>query len=208
MERHHWKIRPQVGLLAIGLVAAASWARAETYQIRPAPDTNFTLKVYKTGLLSGKVHVFVFERYQGEWEYVEGKPQDWRVELTIESDSLVLTDDWISEKDFPKVIKEARVKMLDVEKHPTMTFRSRSVTTLGANRYSLQGDLTIRGIAKPSTVEIAVSDQGEALRMEGASEVRLTDYGLKPPSAFFGAVGTKSEMDAQFTLRAEPKATQ
>ena len=201
MERHRRKIRPQIGLLAIGLVAAA-WAQAETYQVRPAADTHFTLKVYKTGLLSGKVHVFLFERYEGEWEYVEGKPEDWRVRLTIESGSIVLTDDWISKKDFPKVLKEAREKMLDVEKHPTMTFISRSVRVSSGNRYTLAGDLIICGIKKASTVEITVGKEDGALRMDGAAVVKLSDYRLKPPSAFFGAVGTKSEMDAQFTLKA------
>ena len=201
MERPNRKVWPQAGLLAIGLVVCG-WAQAETYQIRPAPDTNFTLKVYKTGLLSGKFHVFVFERYEGEWEYVEGKPQDWRVELRIESDSIVLTDDWISKKDFPKVLAEARKKMLDVDKHPTMTFVSRSASALGANRYALAGELTIRGTAKPSTVEIAVAQTGGGLQMKGSSVVKLKDYGLKPPSAFLGAVGTRSEMDATFTLNA------
>ena len=37
----------------------------------------------------------------------------------------------------------------DVERHPTITFRSRGVTLLGAGRYTVLGDLTIRGITQP-----------------------------------------------------------
>ena len=36
--------------------------------------------------------------------------------------------------------------------------------------------------------------------MEGESEIKLRDYGLKPPSAVPGAVGTKNEMKVSFVL--------
>ena len=203
MERPHRKIRFRFGrLLAAGLIAAAGLA-GESYKIQPAAGSNFTLKVYKTGLLSGKAHIFVFERYGGEWEYAEGKPEDWSVRFTVETDSIVLTDDWLSETEFPKVMKEAREKMLAVEDHPTMTFASNSVLTRGAGRYEVQGDLTIRGRPQPAAVQLAVRrDSAEGFVLEGSSVIKLRDYGLKPPAAFWGAVGTKSEMDVTFKLQA------
>ena len=38
---------------------------AATYRIEPTPESSFTLEVYKTGLWSGRKHVFRFERYRG-----------------------------------------------------------------------------------------------------------------------------------------------
>ncbi|MDQ3844854.1 MAG: YceI family protein [Bacteroidota bacterium] len=42
----------------------------------------------------------------------------------------------------------------DVEKHPTMTFKSTSIKKAGKNKYKLSGDLTLRGITKPVTVDM------------------------------------------------------
>jgi polyisoprenoid-binding protein YceI len=40
-------------------------------------------------------------------------------------------------------------EFFDVERHPTISFRSRGATVLAAGRYTVSGDLTIRGIAQP-----------------------------------------------------------
>lgn len=44
----------------------------------------------------------------------------------------------------------------DVEKHPELTFRSTRVTALGDDEYRVEGDLVIRGIAKPVTLDVEV----------------------------------------------------
>ena len=40
-------------------------------------------------------------------------------------------------------------EFFDVARHPLITFRSGTATVLGAGRYAVHGDLTIRGIAQP-----------------------------------------------------------
>lgn len=40
----------------------------------------------------------------------------------------------------------------DVEKYPTMTFKSKSVKKIADGKYSLTGDLTLLGVTKPVTV--------------------------------------------------------
>ena len=40
-------------------------------------------------------------------------------------------------------------EFFDVERHPNITFRSRGATVLGAGRYAVSGDLTIRGVTQP-----------------------------------------------------------
>lgn len=42
----------------------------------------------------------------------------------------------------------------DAEKHPTMTFRSTPIKKAGKNSYKLSGDLTLRSIIKPVTVDM------------------------------------------------------
>ena len=91
--------------------------------------------------------------------------------FTVESDSLLLKDEWVSKKDFPKVIKEARLKILDVENHPTMKFVSCSVSSTSDGKYDVLGDLTIRGISRPSTVQIRVAGAACILQVDGSSVV-------------------------------------
>ena len=51
--------------------------------------------------------------------------------------------------------------------HPTITFRSNAVRPTGDNTFELDGDLTIRGITKPVTLESEFAGMG--LNMQGTS---------------------------------------
>jgi polyisoprenoid-binding protein YceI len=44
------------------------------------------------------------------------------------------------------------------EQHPKITFQSTKVEPLGGNRYRVTGDLAIRGVVKPITLEAETSD--------------------------------------------------
>jgi hypothetical protein len=44
------------------------------------------------------------------------------------------------------------------------------------------------------------------ISIEGTARVRLTDFGLKPPSAAFGAIGARDEMTLHFALPATVRA--
>jgi polyisoprenoid-binding protein YceI len=46
------------------------------------------------------------------------------------------------------------------EDHPTITFRSKAVRPTGGNTFELDGDLTIRGITKPVTLESEFAGMG------------------------------------------------
>lgn len=48
---------------------------------------------------------------------------------------------------------------LDVANHPTITFRSTAVRPKGAGEYEVDGELTIRGTARPVTLAVEVSDE-------------------------------------------------
>ena len=44
---------------------------------------------------------------------------------------------------------------LDVENHPTITFRSNAVQHVEGDRYQVPGTLTIRGVTKPVTLDVS-----------------------------------------------------
>lgn len=172
--------------------------------LEPVEGGRLLLEVFKTGLMSGKKHQFVFPRYRGTLQYDAQAVEKSRVELTIEAGAIECKDTWLSDKDRKKVMElTLGPEMLGVNRHPQIHFVSSSITRHAEGRYRAQGRLTIRGIGKPVTLELTVQEQGGGLRLEGRAEIRLKDYNLKPPSALLGAVGTRNEMSFEFVLLAK-----
>ncbi|SRR5579875_2566550 len=72
----------------------------------------------------------------------------------------------------------------DVERYPTMTFASTAVEALDDGRFRLTGDLTIRDITRPVSVDLeltgVVKDPWGMLRVgfEGAAVVNRRDWNL------------------------------
>ncbi len=193
-------------LAVLLLIAAGTLAgQVRTYRIEPSADSQFALEVFKTGLMSGKKHLLIFERYQGRLEHNAANPEQSQIELTIESASLVVKDDWVNEKERGKISDEALNKQLVVKQYPAMKFRSNSIRASdAAGSYEVQGELTIRNQTRPVVVQVKMQEDGGALRFEGEATVKMKDYGLKPPSAALGLIGTKNEMAVSFQLRAMP----
>ena len=187
--------------LTLAFAAVIANAASVHYEIQPTGNSRLVLTVEKTGLMSGKKHLFLFERYVGTLSYDAASPERSRVDLSIEAASAVCKDTWVSEKDRNKIQEVALRDMLAAETYPKLLFSSASVTRKGANSFDVQGMLTIRGIAKPATVSVVVHSLDERISsVAGQAIVRLKDYGLKPPSAVLGAIGTKNEMTVEFLL--------
>ena len=73
----------------------------------------------------------------------------------------------------------------DVEKFPTLTFKSTSIRSTGDHDYEVTGDLTIRGVTK--SVTLSVNDLSEPSKdpwgnlrigLSGSAKVNRKDFGL------------------------------
>lgn len=182
------------------ILAASQLLCGKNLAIGPGSGSSMELIVEKTGLMSGKKHLFVFEKFDGKIRLDEQKLSGSEVTLRIDAASIVCKDTWVSEKDRDKIVKAALEDMLAATKHPTVSFQSTGIAEAGPERFIVDGTLTLRGISKPARV--TVTRAGDAYK--GDATIKLTDYGLKPPSAALGAVGTKNEMQFSFSLT--PKA--
>ncbi|MCC6860310.1 MAG: YceI family protein [Bryobacterales bacterium] len=176
-------------------------AAPKAYEIRPAGGSRFALQVEKTGLMSGRKHLFLFERYHGAVFYDAASPEHSRVELTVEAASAVCRDTWVSEKDLKKIQEYALHDMLAAEKYPELRFISTGVKRKDGKSFEVEGDLTIRGIARPVNISVTAEEGADGLAaVSGRAIVRMKDYGLKPPRAALGTIGTKNEMTVEFRL--------
>jgi len=88
-----------------------------------------------------------FKNVHGTLDFDPDNPRATSVDVTIEAKGL-----WSGESDRDTHLKSA--DFLDVDKHPTITYRGKSVELTGANEAKLRGDLTIRGVTRPATLDV------------------------------------------------------
>jgi polyisoprenoid-binding protein YceI len=186
-------------LLLLFSIISASAAPIE-YKIAPGGQNKISLEVEKTGLYKGKKHQFNFPGFQGKLVFDEQAPANSQVDLKIDAGAIVCLDTWMSPKDKQKVQEYAVKDMLAVSRFPEIRFTSTKVIAKGSNHFDVEGTLTIRGIGKPVVLQAELKPGG--MMIEGKSLVKITSYGMKPPSAALGAIGTKDEMTALFSVAA------
>jgi len=73
---------------------------------------------------------------------------------------------------------------LEIEKYPTITFKSTKIETKGKDRGTLTGDLTIKGVTKPVTLNVVkygeFNDPAMGHRIGYAAETKINrkDFGM------------------------------
>ncbi|MEV5343857.1 YceI family protein [Streptomyces sp. NPDC052676] len=97
--------------------------------------------------------------------------------------------------------------LLDVEKRPTMTFRSTRVSGEGED-WTMEGELTIGDVTRPVTLDVEFGglvdvplDGSRHAGFEATGEIRRSDFGLDFAPGLLGDV-VKIQLDMQFV---EPK---
>jgi polyisoprenoid-binding protein YceI len=148
--------------------------------------------VEKTGLMSGKKHLLAWSTFEGKFSV--SPPA---VEFAVEAASLKVLDDWIGDGKKEDVRKEALGKdVLDVAKFPQIRFVSTGVSGDTSTAFQVLGLLTVRGVARPVTLAVNRVNG----MYEGETRFAMSAFGIKPPKAMLGAVGTKDEMTIRFVV--------
>ena len=89
-------------------------------------------------------------------------------------------------------------KALKADKFADITFTMKSMTKNGAGLRAL-GTLTIAGVSKEITLDLAVQRAGSNLSVVGELPLLMTDYGVTPPKAMMGMMRT----DPKVVIRLE-----
>ena len=119
-----------------------------------------------------------FDTVSGTVEFDSAKPEAARFDATIDVNSMHTGD----------AKRDAHLKtpdFFDVEKFPSITFRSKKITPAGGKNYKAIGDLTVRGVTKEVTLDVEglsdeVTDMWKLQRRGVAAKVRISrkDFGL------------------------------
>lgn len=146
-----------------------------------------------------------FMKLEGTIETDEEQPNRSRVEVTIDATSI---DTGSADRD--KHLRSA--DFLDVENHPRITFKSRSVEGAAkreGDRFRVSGDLTIRGKSLPVNLECTYTGQGKdpwggtRAGFEARTEIDRRDWELRWNAALeTGGVLVANEVKIELDVQA------
>lgn len=170
-------------LITVTLIAAAlsGSALAQQKPAAPAaaPAAASAQKLVATGsainFTSKQMGVNVegsFKKFDAQLNFDPKKPETAKVGFTIDLTSVDIGDaDTMSELKKPGWFDSARV--------PTAAFTSTSVKATGPGKYDISGNLVIKGITKPVTVPVTLTQAGlpaGQTRADGAFTIKRLDY--------------------------------
>ena len=118
-----------------------------------------------------------FNEFEGSGYFDAEDPSKSNLRLTIQAASIDTRnadrDGHLRSNDF-----------FDMDEYPQITFRSTSVEQSGDSEYKVTGDLTIKGVTKPVTVDfdytgVAVDPFGnQRLGLEGTTTINRKEWGV------------------------------
>jgi polyisoprenoid-binding protein YceI len=169
-----------------------------TFRLTPESG-ELVVKTGRTGMGRRAGHDLVIEatRWQGEVTVASAKPGESKVSVEVDVESLVVREGLggvkpLTDKDRAD-IKKTLCDILDSETYPQIRFNATSVTRSDES-VTVEGDLTIRGESEPVTVRADLTDD----RVRGSATVAQTRWGIKPYSAFLGALKLADEVGVEF----------
>ena len=158
--------------VGIAIVLAANVCAADEYALDNAHSSiGFAVKHLMVSTTKGE-----FTDYAGTIQFDPENIEATAVDVTIQATSIdtrvVKRDDHLRSPDF-----------FDVEKFPTVTFKSKSVTKSGEG-FVMTGDLTIHGVTKETAIPCTISGPVQSpsgamvIGITGETKINRQDFGL------------------------------
>lgn len=101
-------------------------------------------------------------------------------------------------------MNEHMLKALKAKDNPTIVFRVASYDLTRENdalRITLAGQLTLGGAQKPVSIVTTAKQEAEGtLRVTGSHEIRMKEFGLKPPTLMLGTMKVDEKVKVSFDL--------
>lgn len=183
-----------------------------SYRLGP-PEGHLLLRTYRTGIGSRIGHDLTIEvtDWNGTARVNPDDPACSEVTVRVNVDSLEVREGTgglkpLTDGDRAEIKKRMREKILKTGSHPEITFAangfSGTPTDLG-----VEGSLTIMGIRRPISFRASVLDQEEPAWVKGQAQVLQSEWGIKPYSAFFGALQLRDAVEIDFDVALIPVST-
>jgi polyisoprenoid-binding protein YceI len=144
-----------------------------TYTIDPShSQIGFSVKHMMFSTVRGN-----FSGFEGTIVVDNDNPANSSVEVTIDAST-------VSTRDAKRDEHLRSADFFDVEKYPTITFKSTSIDFKSAEDFTITGDLTMHGVTKPVKIKAEQTGEGtnpwgmEVAGFEGSTKIDRKDFGL------------------------------
>jgi polyisoprenoid-binding protein YceI len=192
-----------------GLVSAIFFPQsinAAQFIIDPA-RSELVVQLFKTGVGGAFAHDHVVRatKYSGQIRLDLTAPTAAQIAVEVDATALVADEPETRQKyNLPlglsaenrREIQQtlASESQLYVRRYPTIRFRSTRITPAREGRYTVTGDLELRGVTQTVSLFVQAELQEGVLRGKGSARLLQSSFGYQPYSAFLGAVKNQDEV--------------
>jgi polyisoprenoid-binding protein YceI len=168
-----------------------------------SPEGRLWMRTYRAGIGAAIGHDLTIEAtsWDGTAHVVPSDPEQSYVRVRVRVDSLTVREGTggvkpLTQSDRAEIWRTMREKILVTRLHPDVMFSS---TGFGGTEEELavDGSLSVLGISRPLSFQATIS-AGDPPRVTGKAQVTQSEWGIKPYSAFFGALQLRDAVDVHF----------
>ena len=156
------------------------------------------LRTYRDGLAATAGHDLIIDlpSWSGELAVDDDKAPE-ALEIRIDIGALSVRDGTgglkpLTDRDRREIATTAR-RLLSTEQHPEAVFTATRFE-LGGETGVIEGNLSLKGVSRPFRLQVTQSEMGTYL---GTGTVVQSAYGIKPYTAFFGALKVRDTVDVE-----------
>lgn len=173
----------RLALMAVVATLAATPVQAQSWKIDTANSwATFTIRHHLVADARGQ-----FGGITGTVEYDGKDVTSAKISATIDARTI----------DTRHAARDAHLKdpdFFDIEKYPTITFVSTSVTRAADGKFKMTGNLTMRGVTKPVTLDLGspsvMTEKGiDRIGIQATTRLNRLDYGISWNRALERAAG-------------------
>jgi len=142
-----------------------------------------------------------FDEFSATADIDPGHPETSSVEVTISTAS-IRTNNGVRDNDLRSS------NFLEVDKYPVITYKSTSVEPAGPDRYTLTGDVTIKGNTSPLSLQVTRYGEfndpgmmGHRIAYGAQTKINRKDFGLSFNAILDGRLVVSEEI--QITIEGE-----
>jgi polyisoprenoid-binding protein YceI len=194
-----------LGLILATLPGLLLQPATVTYNL-DASQSKFMAHASRSGLFwfKGKSHHLAASEFTGQVELTPDTITPASLRLVVKAASLHETGAEFTEPQKQIINKELKEIVLHPDQYPDITFQSTNVTvkTSAAGRYEVKidGNLTLHGVTRRTTIPAVVTLNGNDLRAVGEFSIDRDDFKVKATSAFHGLVRVDDDVKFEFDI--------
>ncbi len=192
-----------IGLAWLGLASVpAAHCQPQKWRAVPA-QSSWQIEVGKAGWLKafGDDHLIDITEFDLTAQFDPSAPAQGRLDISIAARGLKVRDPSLAAEKRAEVQQKMQgPEVLDIARFPAIRFVSRRISAAGANRWRIEGELQIRNAHSNVVVTLTLSPESGGYRARGEAPLKLSAFGIAPPSAAAGGVRVKDELKLTFSI--------